>query len=61
MKTNREWHQRHRMPKNATLDERIQWHLEHQKHCSCRGIPEKLKEEMSKRGIKWTGRPLAGG
>lgn len=45
------------MPPNATLNERIQWHLEHQQHCSCRSIPEKLKEEMSRRGIKWTGRP----
>lgn len=46
------------MPPHATLDERIQWHLEHRRHCSCRGIPEKLKEEMSRRGIKWTGTAL---
>ncbi|HEX7014944.1 MAG TPA: hypothetical protein VF191_05490 [Cyclobacteriaceae bacterium] len=57
MKINREWHQRNRMPENATLEQRIQWHLEHQRHCSCRGIPEKLKQEMTRRGIKWTGRP----
>lgn len=52
MKTNREWHEANRMPKNATLDQRIAWHIEHAKHCSCRDIPEKLKEEMKKRKIK---------
>jgi len=52
MKTNREWHEANRMPKNATVDQRIAWHLEHAKHCSCRDIPEKLKEEMKKRKIK---------
>jgi hypothetical protein len=30
-KLNREWHSSHRMPKNATLDQRIEWHLEHKK------------------------------
>jgi hypothetical protein len=51
MKTNREWHEKNRMPKNATTDQRIAWHLEHRKHCSCRPIPEKLIAEMVKRGI----------
>lgn len=49
-KLNKEWHEKNLMPKNPTLDQRIQWHLEHQKHCSCRPMPEKLKEEMRKRG-----------
>jgi hypothetical protein len=39
------------MPKNATIDQRIKWHLEHQKYCDCREIPLKLKEEMKKRKI----------
>src|SRR5688500_10374037 len=43
---NKEWHQRHVMPKNATLDERIAWHREHQKRCACRPIPPKLREQM---------------
>ena len=54
-KMNKEWHQSHRMPQGATLDERIAWHLEHQKHCGCRDIPAKLKEEMKKRKIKFAG------
>jgi len=48
MKLNKEWHLTHRMPKNATLEQRIAWHLEHKKNCGCRDIPEKLKEEILK-------------
>jgi hypothetical protein len=51
MKLNKEWHLAHRMPANATLEQRIKWHLEHAKHCSCREIPVKLKEIMKQRGI----------
>jgi len=50
---NKEWHQKHRMPKNPTIEQRIKWHLEHQKNCSCRPITGKLAEEMKKRGIKF--------
>jgi hypothetical protein len=43
----------HPMPKNATIEQRIKWHLEHLKHCNCRtGIPAKLKAEIRKRHIK---------
>jgi len=52
MKLNTEWHLAHPMPKNATLQQRIDWHLEHAKHCGCGKIPEKLAEEMKKRNIK---------
>jgi hypothetical protein len=45
-KINKEWHEKNRMPKNPTIEQRIQWHLEHQKHCACRPMPEKLKEKM---------------
>jgi hypothetical protein len=51
-KINAEWHRKHRMPKHATIDQRIEWHLEHLKNCSCRtDVPPKLKEEITKRGI----------
>jgi hypothetical protein len=50
---NKEWHLKHTMPKNPTMEKRIKWHLEHEKNCSCRPIPEKLREEMKKRGIKY--------
>jgi hypothetical protein len=48
-KLNKEWHLVHPMPKNATMEERIAWHLEHSKHCACRTIPEKIKAEIQKR------------
>ena len=51
-KTNAEWHRAHPMPKNATLDQRIAWHLAHAANCGCRAIPEKLKAEMERRGIE---------
>ena len=48
-KLNKEWHLAHRMPKNATIEERIAWHIEHSKNCNCRPIPDKLKAEIKKR------------
>lgn len=52
MKLNREWRLANRMPANATLEQRIAWHLAHKQHCSCRDIPEKLKVEIKRRKIK---------
>lgn len=37
---NKEWHELNRMPKNASSDQRIAWHLEHSKQCACRPIPK---------------------
>jgi hypothetical protein len=50
-KLNRSWHEKNRMPTNATLEQRIRWHLQHRKHCTCRPIPEKLAETMRARGL----------
>jgi hypothetical protein len=52
MKMNKEWHLKHTMPKNSSIGQRIKWHFQHQKNCSCRPSPEKLAQEMKKRGIK---------
>jgi hypothetical protein len=52
MKVNAEWHKKNRMPENPTIEQRIEWHTEHQKNCSCRPIPDKLLEEMKKRKLK---------
>ncbi len=49
MPINKEWHEAHRMPKTATIEERMKWHLKHAKECSCRPIPPKLLEEMQRR------------
>ncbi|HEU4718493.1 MAG TPA: hypothetical protein VFU15_11690 [Bacteroidia bacterium] len=52
MKINAAWHEKNKMPRNPTIEERIRWHVAHAKHCGCRPIPEKLQEEMKKRKRK---------
>jgi hypothetical protein len=53
MVINREWHLKNKMPKNATFEERVNWHREHNKNCTCHhGFPKKLEEEMKKRKVK---------
>ena len=52
MKLNKEWHIAHRMPKNPSYEQRLEWHIEHAKHCQCREIPGKLRTEIKKRNIK---------
>jgi hypothetical protein len=49
LKINKEWHLKNKMPKNPTLEERINWHIEHAKNCNCREIPGNIKEEINKR------------
>jgi hypothetical protein len=53
MKINKAWHDKNKMPKNPTFDQRVQWHLAHKQHCSCRPIAAKLAEEMKRRGIEF--------
>jgi hypothetical protein len=35
-KINAKWHKENRMPKNATIAEKIKWHQGHSKNCTCR-------------------------
>ncbi len=52
-KINAEWHAAHPMPKNPTLDQRIEWHVEHQRECHCReGLPKTVQAELDKRAAK---------
>lgn len=51
-KLNKEWHEKNRMPKNPSVDERRQWHLQHAKHCACRPIPPKLLAAIKKNRVK---------
>jgi hypothetical protein len=46
MKINTQWHKKNRMIKNPKLEDRIKWHKEHVKFCSCREIPENLKKYL---------------
>jgi hypothetical protein len=45
---NKEWHESNKMPENPVFEERVKWHIEHQKNCGCRPIPKKLLEQMTK-------------
>ncbi|MBI5471646.1 MAG: nucleotidyltransferase family protein [Ignavibacteriae bacterium] len=31
------------MPKNPTIEQRLKWHREHEKHCACRPRPKELQ------------------
>jgi hypothetical protein len=50
-KLNADWHKKHPMPKNPSFEQRVKWHLAHQKHCACRSLPAKLLQEMKKKGF----------
>jgi hypothetical protein len=52
MNLNREWHLQNKMPKNPSFEQRVQWHLEHEKNCKCRPIPAKLLEEIANKKAK---------
>jgi hypothetical protein len=47
----RAWHKDHRMPKNATVEERIEWHLAHAKICACRPIPASVAKLIGQRAL----------
>jgi len=47
---NARWHESHVMPKAATLDQRVRWHLAHARHCGCRAIPATVVAELRRRG-----------
>jgi hypothetical protein len=56
---NTEWHRRNKMPANATEQQRLAWHVEHQKHCQCRPMPKRLAALAAQRhpNAKRLGKP----
>ena len=54
MKINKEWHLKNKMPKNPTIEQRVKWHLAHEKQCKCRPIPKTLLEELEKLKLNHT-------
>jgi hypothetical protein len=46
------WHEKHPMPKNPSLDQRVKWHLAHAAACACREIPKTVLRELQIRGTK---------
>ena len=51
-KMNAAWHAENRMPKNATRDQRIDWHVRHAEACACRPAPEALRDDIAKRAAR---------
>jgi hypothetical protein len=48
---NREWHAAHRVPVNATLEQRLAWHAGHAANCACREMPPSIRTELERRGM----------
>ena len=46
---NAAWHQKHPMPRPATLAQRVRWHVAHAKACGCRPIPRTISAELERR------------
>jgi hypothetical protein len=49
---NKQWHEQNRMPAKATLEQRIEWHREHQQHCACREAPKNLQPYLKKKATQ---------
>jgi hypothetical protein len=50
-KLDADWHERHRLPARATLDERVRWHIAHAKACACRPIPPTIAAALKRRAL----------
>ena len=48
---NRAWHLEHRLARNASLEERLHWHLAHAANCACREMPPGIRRELEARGL----------
>ena len=48
-KLNLAWHEANRMPRNATLEQRVEWHRAHARECACREIPASVQAEIKRR------------
>ena len=52
---NERWHERHPMPKNPTLAQRVSWHIAHAAQCACRPMPKTVVDAL--RAKRPTARP----
>ena len=53
---NAEWHKAHRMPRNPTLAQRLEWHRGHAENCACREMPESIRK-LIREATASTGKP----
>ena len=47
--TNKDLHAKNRMPKNASMEQRIRWHEDHARICGCRPIPPTVRAAIEDR------------
>jgi len=47
-KLNAEWHRAHKMPKNPTPAQRLDWHVAHAKACACRSLSPAMLAKLKK-------------
>ena len=43
---NTDWHNEHVLGSNASMDERVRWHLQHAEKCACRPIPKDVQDAI---------------
>jgi hypothetical protein len=43
------WHEKHPMPKRATLAQRVRWHVAHARACGCRPMPRTVVAALERR------------
>ena len=48
---NRAWHLAHKMPRNASMEQRLEWHVMHAANCNCRDMPDSIRRELEARGL----------
>jgi hypothetical protein len=47
-KINKEWHLANKMPKNASFEQRVEWHKGHLVHCACRtDLPPDIRKAIA--------------
>jgi hypothetical protein len=51
VKINEQWHKAHRLPRNASFEQRLEWHRDHARECGCRKSPENIRLELEQRGM----------
>jgi hypothetical protein len=51
VRLNAQWHQAHKLARSATLEERLEWHLQHAVNCGCREMPASIRQERERRGL----------
>lgn len=52
MAINKQWHIKNKMPKRASVNQKIQWHADHARECGCRPIPPNINAKMTERKPK---------